>query len=148
MRDHTACPNDGLLANGHATQDRGIAANGCATLDQCRDALPVVLRLQVPLFCYRPRVSIVDEHHSVADEDAVFNSHTLTNKGMAGNLHPAADSRPFLDLDKGTNLALVTNFTAIQVDVGINLDISAQFHIGCDAHKIHVYHRLSPLSRH
>ena len=91
---------------------------------------------------------VVDEHHAVTDENAVFNRHPFSNEGVTRDFDPAPDLGVLLDLDKRADLAFIANFTAIQVGEGIDLDILAQFHVGCDAHKIPGCHRRPPSFRH
>ena len=130
-----------MLANGHAAQNRGIAADGGAALYPCRHANPIGVRLQFsrPGRCLR--VTVVDEHHAVADEDAVFNHHAFTDEAVARDFHAATDLGALLNLDESADLAFVADVTPIQVGEGIDPDTSAQFHVGCDAHKILCGHR-------
>ena len=67
---------------------------------------------------------------------------------MARDLYFTANLCTLLDLYKGTKFTVIADLAAIQVDEGINLDILAQFHVGCDAHKIPCCHLSPPLSHH
>jgi len=148
VRDDAARADDGTLADGHAAQDGGIAADGRAALDQGGDALPIGFGLQAAAVCRGTRVSVVDEHDAMPDEDLVFDGHPFADEGVARDLHPAADADTFLDLHEGADLALVADLTAIQVDESIDPHILAQFHVGCDAHKIPCFHLPPPGFRH
>lgn len=49
-------------------------------------------------------------------ENVVLDGHALTNEGMARDFAAVAYLGVLLDLDKGTDLCLVSNLTAIKVD--------------------------------
>jgi hypothetical protein len=142
--DHTASPDNGAFADGHTTKYGRIATNGCTAFDERRNAFPVCFGLQFSPLVRGPWILVVDEHHAVTDKDAVLNGHAFADEGVTGNLDPTADLCAFLDFHKRANLRLVANFTAVQIDEGIDLDISAQRHVGCDAHKIPWSHQSPP----
>ena len=148
MCDHAARSDDGLFANRHPTQDGSIAADGRTALDERRNALPVGFGLQFSPLVRGPWILVVDEHHAVTDKNAVLNRHAFADEGVTTNLDPTADLGAFLDFHKRANLRLVANLTAVQIDEGIDLDISAQSHVGCDAHKIPWSHQSPPGFRH
>jgi hypothetical protein len=63
-------------------------------------------------------------------KDLVFQSHPFTNKGMTGDFAAVPNLDPFLNLYKRSNLHVVPDLAAIQVDKVMKPDIFAQLHIG------------------
>jgi hypothetical protein len=82
-------------------------------LHQNRFDFPVGVRLKRPSGSRRARIFVVDEIDAVTDEYLVFNGHTLADECMAGYFAVAADPGAFLDLDKRTYAAVVSNLTAV-----------------------------------
>jgi hypothetical protein len=52
----------------------------------------------------------------MAEEDAVFDRDTFTDKRVTGNLAIVADRGVLLNLDKRTNLGVVTHGASVHVD--------------------------------
>jgi hypothetical protein len=69
--------------------------------------------LQPTLFVYCGGIQVVDEHHAVPDEHAVFDDDTFANEGMTRYLALAADGRTLLNLHERPDLCASTNDTAV-----------------------------------
>jgi hypothetical protein len=82
------------------------------------------------------RVVIIDEHHTVADEDLVLDRHSLTDERMALNLAPRANLGVRLNFNKGPNPGFVADFAAVEVDERVEHDILGQPDIGRDPDEI------------
>ncbi len=141
MGDNAACANNCAFADGHAAKNGSIAANRCPMFDSSWYTGPIGFCLERPGLVSRPRVTIVDKHDSMSNKTVVLDRHALADKSVARDFDVFAEPGAFLNFDKSTNPALVADLTPVQVHESIYLDIAAQFHVGCDAHKIRSYHR-------
>src|SRR5208337_3591245 len=65
----------------------------------------------------------------MTDEDIVLDGHSLADKGVARDLAPFADLGVFLHLNKCSDLCLVPDFAAIEIDELRQFDIHAQLYI-------------------
>src|SRR5579864_418026 len=74
------------LANGHARENRRIAADRGSRFYVRVDPLPVVAGLQASVGVDRARIAIVDKHYAMADKHTVVDVDAGANKAMAGNL--------------------------------------------------------------
>jgi len=97
--------------------------------DQCRDAGPIRLGLQLPAAGGGTRVEVIGESNPVTDEDPFFECHAFANKSMTRNFAAIPDSGAFLNFDKSADFYVVSNFTAIQIDKPMETNVSAQLDI-------------------
>src|SRR5271157_5512162 len=65
----------------------------------------------------------------MANEDIVLDGYPLANKGMARNLAALADFGVFLHLNKCSDLCLVPDFAAVQIDELGQFHITTQLYI-------------------
>jgi hypothetical protein len=75
------------------------------------------------------RVAIVDKHDMMAYKDLILNGHAFTDKGMTRDLTVLPDPYPFLDLNKSTDLGVITNLTAIEVHKVVDGDVLPELHV-------------------
>jgi hypothetical protein len=68
----------------------------------------------------------------VADEDLVLDLDALADERVALNLAAPPDHGSFLDLDERSDLRLVADFTAVEIDELGELHIFSQLHVRCD----------------
>src|SRR5437762_12821750 len=61
-------------------------------------------------------VAVVDEHHAVADEDAVLDRHAPAHEAVARDLAVAADHRAALHLDERADARVIADAAPVQVD--------------------------------
>ena len=116
LDDDAAGAYDCAGADGDAAEDSGVGADGSALFDHRRDYRPVFFGLKPAGFAGGPGVAVVDEHHTVADKNPVFDGHALADKGVAGYFAVLADEGLFLDFHKRTNPGAVIDPAAIEVD--------------------------------
>lgn len=140
MSDYTASADNCIFADRHAANDGGVAADRGTALNERGDAGPICFGLQFSGLCCRARVPVVGEHYPVANEDAVLYSHASTNKAVTRYLDTSTYLDALCDLYECADLGFVANLAPIEVREGIYFYIAAQYHIGCDAHKIRVFH--------
>jgi hypothetical protein len=92
---------------------------------------PVIGSLQPAILIYCTWIQVIDEHHPMADEDAVPETHAAADKRMAGDFAVTANVDTFLDLDKCADPGPVAYRATIQVDQSrlVNDDITAQNYV-------------------
>jgi hypothetical protein len=76
----------------------------------------------------------------MTNENFVLDGYTFTNECMAGNFYLFANLCPLLNFDKGTNLASISDLTAIQIDKSVDLHVFSQLDVWSDTCKFCVYH--------
>src|SRR5436309_15598254 len=108
--------DDGIVPDDHLREDRGPGPDRRPLLHQRGLDRPVRFGLEFPRRSRRPRIGVVDEDNTVADEDVVLDRHALTDEGVTRNLAPLADLRILLDLDKRADLRVVAELVAVPVD--------------------------------
>src|SRR5208283_2413580 len=135
--DDASGPNYGVFTNCHVGQNSTSGTDAGSIFDQGGFDFPVRFRLKPARLIDRPRVSIVYENNSMANEDVVFYGHPFADEGMARNLAVLADRGIFLDLDKRAYPGIVANLTAIEVYELRELDVFTKPHIIGDAKKAH-----------
>src|SRR3954470_13814328 len=99
--DHRSRPYQGALADADAAQDRGVAADRSAILDEGLFHLPFIadgLAIDAG-----PRGLVIDEHHAMTDKHVVTDMHAFTDKSVRRNLAAFPDAGAALDLDKGAD---------------------------------------------
>src|SRR5436190_17807961 len=74
------------------------------------------------------REFVVYEHHSVADEDVIFDGHAFAQKTVARDLATPADLHALLYLDKRPDPRLVPDLAPVSVDEREYPHILTQFH--------------------
>src|SRR5271155_4171055 len=84
--DYAACPHNGVFTDADVGENRGSRANRRSPLDYCPLDLPVTLGLQIAVGSGGSRITVVDEHHAVADEYVVFDGDAFADKCVARNL--------------------------------------------------------------
>ena len=97
--------------------------------NQCWNASPIRIGLQLPIAIGGARIKIIGEGNVVADEDFIFERHTFTNKSVTRNFAPIPDFDAFLNLDKCADFYVVSNFTTIQIDKPMESNVSTQLDI-------------------
>src|SRR6266568_6745657 len=105
--DYASGTHHGILADRQVGQDGGARPNRSSALDQGGCDFPILLGLQGAARRRGVRVDIVDERHSVPDEDVVLNGYAFTDEGVAGDLAVAPDPGVLLDLDKCADLGVI-----------------------------------------
>ena len=65
----------------------------------------------------------------MSHENTVFKGHAFTYETVAGDLAVRPDVRSLLDLDECSDPRAVADFTAVQVDETVGLDVLAELHI-------------------
>src|SRR3984893_2825961 len=121
----TTCADDCVFAHGDAAKQSYARTDRGAAFDQGDFATPIVFGLQLAVAVGCARITIVDKSDAVPDKDVVFQGYAFTNKSVTRNLAARADSGVFLDLDKRSNLGLVANLAAIEVDETKDAPIAA-----------------------
>ena len=97
--------------------------------DQCRDADPIRIGLQLPAVIRGTRMEVIGESNIVADEDLIFQSHTFANKSMTRNFATIPDFDALLDFDERADFYVVSNFATIQVDKPMEPNVFTQLDI-------------------
>ena len=126
-------PTDGVFSNGDASQERGAGANRGTPLDDRALAIPIGIRLKLPAGASGTGIAIIDESHTMSDENFGFNCDALADEGVAANLATASDLRSLLNFYEGTNLCSIADFAAVEVYEGENLYIAAKLNISRNA---------------
>src|SRR5271163_1452940 len=116
FRDHRARPHNGVFSNAGIGENGRAGADRGSFLNYRSFHAPVSFGLQAACGGCRARVEIVNEHHTVSDEDVVFDVHAFTNKRVARNLAAFAYGRVLLYLDESSDFGFVANLAAIEVD--------------------------------
>src|SRR2546425_4860119 len=135
-RHDAAGPDQRVLTDRYVRQNGCTRADGSALLHQRGLDFPVLLALQLPVWGGGAWVGVVDERHPVAYEDVVLDGHPFADERVAGNLAVLADPDVLLDLDKGTDLGVVADFTSVEIDELRQDDAAAQLDVGSDAHGV------------
>jgi homogentisate 1,2-dioxygenase len=69
----------------------------------------------------------------VSDKDVVLDGYAFADKGMTGDLAAFADISVLLYLDKGSNLRLVSDLTAVEVNELGKAHVPSQLDVWSDA---------------
>src|SRR5262249_49299658 len=88
------------LAHRQSREDGGVAADRYTRFDHGSNDPPVCVRLERSVLGDGARIGIVDEHHTVADEHAVLDGHSLADERVARYLAIGSDGGAFLNLDE------------------------------------------------
>ncbi len=72
--------------------------------------------IEAPFLGHRTGIAVVDECHAMADENAILNIDTFTDKRVTGDFAILSNSGVFLNFDEGANLCVIADFTAVEVD--------------------------------
>ena len=131
-RHYRARTDQRILTDRNPPQDRRVTANGRIRPDTRRQTGPVVLRLQSAVGIYSARVSVIDEHDTVADKHAVFDGHAGAQKRMARDLAVRANLDVFLNFHEWTDARSLPDRTPVDVhEIGlVNDDTLTQLHVG------------------
>ena len=97
-------------------QDSRIAANTRPLLYESGNYVPVICVLQSAFVRRGCRINIVREHDTVADENFIFDNHTLTHKTVRGNLAALTYNRVLLNLNERADSRISSNHAAVKVD--------------------------------
>ena len=117
FRDNAAGADDRILADGDVGQNGGARTDRRALrLMTVRSTFQSLSVCSAAASGSGPRIAIVDECHSVPNEDVVFDRDPFADEGVAGDLAALADAGVLLDLDKGADLRLVSDFASIEID--------------------------------
>ena len=101
------------LADLDAAHDHGPAPNRCRATHCGFLHRPVSFRLRRSIAVGRAWLTIVDEDHSMADEDFVLDSHATADEAVARDLAAPADSGATLDLDEGAQPRVCADLAAV-----------------------------------
>jgi len=107
--------NQSTLSDAYTRENDRSASDRRAALHSRGHNLPVGFGLQ-PAALRCPRVQVVDEHDSVADEDIIFDGDPFANKSVGRDLAPVAYKSVLLNLDEGSNLSFIAHRAAIEID--------------------------------
>ena len=99
------------------------------SFDQCWDARPIHIGLQLPAAISGTRVEVIGESNPVADEDPFFECYTFANKSVTRNFAAIPDFGTFLNFDKSADFYVVSDFTAIQINKPMESNVSTQLDI-------------------
>jgi hypothetical protein len=97
--------------------------------NQCRDASPIRIGLQLTIIIRGAGMEVVDKGDIVPDEDPVFERHAFANEGMARNFATVPDFDALLDFDECADFYAVSNFTTIQIDKPMESNVFTQLDI-------------------
>ena len=121
-----ACPDHGVLTDGHSAENDRPGAEACASTDGRSEQEPVSFGLARPTFRRRSRLIVVDEYDSVAHEDLVLECHAVADEAMALNLAASPDYRSTLDLDECADSGPIADPAPVQVGERIDVDFEAE----------------------
>ena len=128
----TASTNDGVLAHGDATKQRGVRADRGASFHHRRNHGPIRLGLGDSTRAGGPRKPVVGEHHTVPEKYLVLDRDAFANEGMAGDLAGVANLRTFLNFNKGADARIVPDDTAVEIDESEKANVPAQLDVVFD----------------
>src|SRR5262249_24701785 len=97
-------------------KNRDTGADGCASLDHRALHLPIGFSLQISIWSRGTRITVVDEGHSMADKNVVFNHYAFTDKSVTGDFAALADAGIFLNFHERADLRFITDLAAIEID--------------------------------
>ena len=97
-----------------------------------RDYFPVGVGLQVTPFGGRARILVVDENHTMTDEDFVFQADAFADKTVTGDFTVASDARALLNLHKRPDRRSVADLTAVEIYEMMNCDIAPELNVRRD----------------
>src|SRR5215467_11617409 len=132
--DHAARSDDGVLADGGVAENGGSRTDRCSPLDDGMLHLPVSLSLQIPIRSGCTRVSVINEHHTMTDEDIVLDRDPLANKGVTGDLASFPHDGILLNLDECTNFGFSTDFASVEIDELGKLHALPQLDVGANCY--------------
>src|SRR2546423_259756 len=105
---HAGGAHNGVFTDSDAAKQSGTGADRSSSLDQCRNALPVLLGLKLAAICSRARVKVVDERNVMPDKDFVLESDSFAQKGVTRDFATVADFHPLLNFDKVSDLCIIS----------------------------------------
>jgi len=73
---------------------------------------PILFGLQFTVRGHRTGIAVVDECDAMADENAILNIDTFTDKRVTGDFAILSNSGVFLNFDEGANLCVIADFTS------------------------------------
>src|SRR4029453_798475 len=103
------------LADRDSAHDHRSRTEARAALDARLQQLPIRGGLEHSSAARGARKPVVDEEHSVPDEDLVADQDTLADESVALNLAVCADARARLDLDEGADASVVPDLAPVEV---------------------------------
>src|ERR1035438_7625125 len=125
--DNASGSNDRILTDTDIGEYGDARSDRCAPVNDGALYLPVSFRLQAAIGRRRSRIAVVDESHSMTDEDVILDHDPFTDEGVTGNLAALANRSVLLNLDKGADLGIVAYLTTVEVDELRQPHIRAQF---------------------
>ena len=114
--DDAARADNGIFADLRFGKNCGVGADGCALADESLLDLPVCLGLERSSRRGGSRISVIDEHDSMTNEDVVLNRDSFADEGVAGDFAVFSDPGILLDFNEGADLRIGSDFTAVEVD--------------------------------
>lgn len=127
--DDAPCTNNRPLADCHPAQNGRTRTNGSPALDLGGITCPICLGLKFSIGIGGSWKAIIDESNSVPDENLILNRHTFAYKSVTGDLTTRTNPGTFLNLNKGSNLGIISNDAPVKICEGKNLDPLAKLHI-------------------
>src|SRR5271156_1898980 len=115
LRDDATSAYNRVLADVGVRKNRGARADGCTFPDDSAFDLPVSFSLQISFEGRGTGIAVIDERHSVPDEDVVLDDHAFADKRVAGYFAALADPCISLDLHECADLCLVSDFTSVEI---------------------------------
>src|SRR5260370_37967684 len=82
----------------------------------------------------------------MADEGKILDCHSFADESMAGDLAVLAHLYIFLDLDERSNLRIVSNFAAVEIDEFRQHDAFSELYVGGNAAVVVHRRTIFPLS--
>src|SRR4029450_11236676 len=114
--DDAAGADDGVLADDDLRENRGTRSDRRPPPDERRFNGPVGLGLQRAAGRRRPRKRVVDERDAVADEHLILDRDAGADERVARDLAAPADRGVTLDLDERSDLRVVADRAAVEID--------------------------------
>src|SRR5579862_3698258 len=111
--DYAASTYNCVLADARIGENCCSGADGRPLLDHRAFNLPVGFGLQISVGGRCTRITIVDEHHSMPNEDVVLYEDAFADKGVAGNLAALAYTGIFLDFHECADLCLIADLATV-----------------------------------
>ena len=116
-----------------APEGEAVSAVAVASLNDRALAIPIGVRLKSSAGASGTGIAIIDESHTVSDENFGFDCDALADEGVAANLAMASNLRSLLNFYEGANLCPIADFAAVKVYEGENLHIAAKLNISRNA---------------
>ncbi len=134
VRNHAARRHHCALADGYATEDRGVGADAGAPADVSGHQTPPGFSEELSVLPDRRRVEVICEARVRADEGSFLDSHPAGDERERQHFDIPTQVHIALDLDEGCDLAAIANDASIQIDeLGMrNDDVATELNVRRD----------------